>query len=503
MLRDLSGEGFALRAMMPVHPGEKTPFSFFLSESVRIEGQGDIHWIEEGGKVAGIRFAELSDTARSQIDNWLQGKLEPPPTQERMGKPAVQDVRSFEELRQELRSTAVRHEPVEPNQTQQPAPVQEETPQASSVEQETPLPQALPVLEELPANIQSTSHENPPIPEEASAKPELLEPQIRIKPFPRLPKLSTPRDAAATRFGPVPAVPPASPKDVNLIQPASGSKLQGTPDGEPASLPAPARLPDISEVLIQPPHWERNQASKTAVLQSLNTLHQHRGHVEASWTDWFTLSRAVAIMAGLALAVALAAYHRNLGQALVWLGGEMGGAPDSTGSVPPASEVQPAEQANPSSTNTPAPADSAGPSANSGPSQTNTNQTSVRPTDNSQPKMPSTAQNSTPITPLFGLSSPAASETGPEAGLAEYNQAMRILHGKNASGDTSEAVRLLWDSVEKGNASAELALAELYWRGQGVARNCDQTRILLSAAARKGNADAQKRLRQFQREGCE
>jgi TPR repeat protein len=57
--------------------------------------------------------------------------------------------------------------------------------------------------------------------------------------------------------------------------------------------------------------------------------------------------------------------------------------------------------------------------------------------------------------------------------------------------------------VEKGNPNAELTLAELYWRGQGVARNCDQTGILLGAAARKGNADAQKRLRQFRREGCE
>ncbi len=80
---------------------------------------------------------------------------------------------------------------------------------------------------------------------------------------------------------------------------------------------------------------------------------------------------------------------------------------------------------------------------------------------------------------------------------------MQLLHGKNPTEDTSEAVRLLWISVEKGNPSAELTLAELYWHGEGVARNCDQTRILLSAAARKGNADAQKRLQQFQQEGCE
>jgi TPR repeat protein len=64
-------------------------------------------------------------------------------------------------------------------------------------------------------------------------------------------------------------------------------------------------------------------------------------------------------------------------------------------------------------------------------------------------------------------------------------------------------VRLLWISVEKGNASAELTLAELYWHGEGVTHNCDQTRILLSAAARKGNVDALRRLQQFQQQGCE
>jgi TPR repeat protein len=80
---------------------------------------------------------------------------------------------------------------------------------------------------------------------------------------------------------------------------------------------------------------------------------------------------------------------------------------------------------------------------------------------------------------------------------------MQLLRGKNAAADTPEAVRLLWISVEKGHPSAEVALADLYWHGRGVVRNCDQTRILLSAAARKGNSEAQKRLQQFQREGCE
>jgi len=109
-----------------------------------------------------------------------------------------------------------------------------------------------------------------------------------------------------------------------------------------------------------------------------------------------------------------------------------------------------------------------------------------------------------PVKPLEGLdrASTAASSTG-ETGQTEYQQAMQILHRTGSSADKGQAVRLLWASVEKGNASAEVALANLYWHGDGVGRNCDQTRILLTAASRKGNGEAQKELAKFQREGCE
>jgi TPR repeat protein len=61
----------------------------------------------------------------------------------------------------------------------------------------------------------------------------------------------------------------------------------------------------------------------------------------------------------------------------------------------------------------------------------------------------------------------------------------------------------LWAAVEKGNSNAEVALAELYRTGHGVTKSCDQTEILLTAAAKKGNLDAQKRIEEFLKEGCE
>src|SRR5580693_1840957 len=42
MMRDLSEDGFALRAMMPLHVGEGISFSFLLDPLIRIEGQGEV-----------------------------------------------------------------------------------------------------------------------------------------------------------------------------------------------------------------------------------------------------------------------------------------------------------------------------------------------------------------------------------------------------------------------------------------------------------------------------
>jgi TPR repeat protein len=56
--------------------------------------------------------------------------------------------------------------------------------------------------------------------------------------------------------------------------------------------------------------------------------------------------------------------------------------------------------------------------------------------------------------------------------------------------------------VQRGNSEAEVALAELFRAGEGVTQNCDQMRVLLNAAARKGNSQAKARLVETARMGC-
>ena len=54
----------------------------------------------------------------------------------------------------------------------------------------------------------------------------------------------------------------------------------------------------------------------------------------------------------------------------------------------------------------------------------------------------------------------------------------------------AEEVRALWAEVGQGNTTAEVTLAKLYLIGGGVTKNCDQARVLLRAAAKKGNSEA-------------
>lgn len=60
----------------------------------------------------------------------------------------------------------------------------------------------------------------------------------------------------------------------------------------------------------------------------------------------------------------------------------------------------------------------------------------------------------------------------------------------------------LWSKIGAGDVAAEVKLAEIYLKGNGVPRNCEQARVLLRAASRSGNLQAAQRLRSLQTAGC-
>ena len=72
----------------------------------------------------------------------------------------------------------------------------------------------------------------------------------------------------------------------------------------------------------------------------------------------------------------------------------------------------------------------------------------------------------------------------------------------NPPKDRSTAVTRLWSAVASGNSSAEVDLARLYLKGDGVPRNCEQARVLLRAAAKHGSEEAQQQLKELRAGGC-
>ncbi len=59
--------------------------------------------------------------------------------------------------------------------------------------------------------------------------------------------------------------------------------------------------------------------------------------------------------------------------------------------------------------------------------------------------------------------------------------ARKYLRAGSRADHKAAAVKLLWSAIENGNREAELQLAYVYLRGEGVPKNCEQTRILLRA----------------------
>ncbi|HET6179180.1 MAG TPA: hypothetical protein VFE61_19785 [Candidatus Sulfotelmatobacter sp.] len=87
------------------------------------------------------------------------------------------------------------------------------------------------------------------------------------------------------------------------------------------------------------------------------------------------------------------------------------------------------------------------------------------------------------------------------AELAVAQSYLRDTRGQQRN--TEEAVKWLWKAIAKRNAAATLQLSDLYLRGDGVPKNCDQARVLLDAAASKGTKGAAERLRHLQAFGCQ
>ncbi len=123
-------------------------------------------------------------------------------------------------------------------------------------------------------------------------------------------------------------------------------------------------------------------------------------------------------------------------------------------------------------------------------------QSPAQPAPQTHAPPPATAAPATPTTDHDSQVTPAA------PGEKELIQALRYLNGTYGRKDTPAAITWFWQAVQKGNQDAVVRLAGLYLRGEGVPKNCDQARILLTSAVQKGNREAARRLETLIASGC-
>jgi hypothetical protein len=117
-----------------------------------------------------------------------------------------------------------------------------------------------------------------------------------------------------------------------------------------------------------------------------------------------------------------------------------------------------------------------------------------RPEETDTPKKALARDTAQPESAVAKLQPVSAVDNGGE----ELATAQRYLQTNRA-----EAAQWLWKSVAKRNLEATLLLSDLYLRGEGVGKNCDQARILLDAAATRGSKEAGVRLSHMQAFGCQ
>jgi len=200
------------------------------------------------------------------------------------------------------------------------------------------------------------------------------------------------------------------------------------------------------------------------------------------------LWRGIAVLAVAAAIIAfVVAYQREVGTSLIWLGETLSGKTKASAEVPESkpSPVTPSPELN-------------------GPASGIAGSGTLPKLDESKSDQADASARTTPAALPSAESQP--SKDDPIASGADRQES--ILEKQAARDkspevwDSTETVESLWGAVQGGSVSAERTLAERFVRGEGVARNCEQAKVLLRAAAGRGSKEARLRLYELESGGC-
>lgn len=488
---NLSEGGLAFQAVGPVVPESEIPLSFSLGPGYRIDVKARVVWVNAGGKLGGAVFGKLSKDSVSLIREWLakpdvehesEGALVAPMPEREAAVSAAQDT-----------------SPVNPH----PSAVAAQMADVLAAEE---------LGGENGSELTSFTFSTP-------------EPQIMSPPMPGSEAVDLEK--------------PASPKPSRQIS-VSGPKRRDIAASPPPPPPPPRREPSRGASYSVAPSiaaWGRNdshQAGHTPATRggestfplrnAENIFARSSSHIEHERRR--RGSGALAIFAILIAAGAVAAFYarthrQQIGSEITLIGNTIAGAPSAPNTSPtPQKNATTANTPDVSSPNvnapasvpkavqTPPPSASPVPAAPSTPEQSNNQGATTRANQPEQGNIPSgvskaqtPAKDQAAVNPSKNASS-ATSTASPYLGQAEYQRAENYLNGRGVPRDSGQAAEWFWRSLEAGDTSAAIPLADLYIAGDGVSRSCKQARILLDAAAQKNNPTAIKKLAELP-ENCE
>jgi TPR repeat protein len=221
--------------------------------------------------------------------------------------------------------------------------------------------------------------------------------------------------------------------------------------------------------------WTAPTESQTPMMQTAETASAHwlsfNPTDESAKLGYGNATRrgVAAILLISALLVALITYRRELGHLVMSFGSSIAGE-EQRSPVAPATEAQP------------------GSSPASSSPVVETKPAALQVQNDAKDTSPETLPPEEQVTPV-------AQQT-----TAVQTSAVKRAPSQQAS--AVEDVPSLWASVENGDTHAEVTLANRYTRGEGVPQSCAQARVLLEAAAKRGNLEAKQKLDELPQAGC-
>ncbi|MHB8541847.1 MAG: PilZ domain-containing protein [Candidatus Acidiferrales bacterium] len=517
---DLSEAGLGFHAVGRMEKGGNVTLSFSLGSGYRIAARARVAWVGPNGKFGGTTFTALPADSRSIIREWLTKAAERvAPHEAHDAAPAVdaEAIADDDERDSLLPPIIERVEasrapfPVRPPPLAQPP----ETLAASSPASEAiaPLPEDSPAI-----TIEERRGE---------------EARDNLDGFPPLSPTAPPSEVSAEAVG----------QKIETAESSVQSEAAELPAQSEAAAPPPAKSevaapPALPPRPMFPPRNTGELFSRSPWISGQSFPEEPRSHKRLI----AVIAICVLVIAAIASVPYVRSHRRQIGDAIMQAGRKVAGesAPSATPppQIPAQPSSQPSSQSAAPSPNISSPAAGASATGSSTPGSAAPGSSA---TGNAAPANPPAAA----ATPLFpAASAPTTSNTAPatsasqpltaihpavpsptrpnksanrasqtatplastaipaDTGQTEFQRAEQYLNGTGVAADPAEAAQWFWRSFEKGNSRAAVPLADLYLKGQGVSRSCLQARILLTVAARKGNADAAERLSQLP-ENCE